>query len=285
MGLERSRVVAPGERPSGSWRRPAAHPTGASSRSCRWRSRAFRSVSFGSSAGMSATSLVPSASPPIVARGGGGASGRAWHVNAHRVHRAEDLAGDADWPVLLGGRSLRREESPTLRFSGSDGDELLRSKSSNFREQVRRRERSRSASGEASFRLAGDPERLDQDIDSLFALHRARWAGERTTFGGSASFHRAFARRALERGWLRLWFLEVDGKPRAATYGFRFGDVESYYQGGRNPAGTVSWASSSSCTQFGRRSRAGCRSTGSYAVAKLQVPGLPMRTTASRRLR
>ena len=50
------------------------------------------------------------------------------------------------------------------------------------------------------------------------------------------SFHREFARCAFERGWLRLWFLEIDGDPVAAWYGFRFGEAESYYQSGRDPA-------------------------------------------------
>lgn len=43
------------------------------------------------------------------------------------------------------------------------------------------------------------------------------------------------------RGWLRLWLLDVDGGPRAACYGFRFGGVECFYQSGRDPA----WDSSS----------------------------------------
>jgi hypothetical protein len=40
----------------------------------------------------------------------------------------------------------------------------------------------------------------------------------------------------LREGWLQLWFLELDGTPRAAWYGFRFGQVESYHQSGRDPA-------------------------------------------------
>jgi CelD/BcsL family acetyltransferase involved in cellulose biosynthesis len=68
-------------------------------------------------------------------------------------------------------------------------------------------------------------------------LHRERW-GE-----GSSSFvpprdalHRDFAAAALERGWLRLWTLELDGRPAAAWLGYRFGGCEWYYQAGRDPA-------------------------------------------------
>ncbi|MGH3002485.1 MAG: GNAT family N-acetyltransferase, partial [Gaiellaceae bacterium] len=73
-----------------------------------------------------------------------------------------------------------------------------------------------------------------RDLDTLFALHRARWGG-RSGFGPEA-FHREIARLALARRWLRLWVVELDGRPAAAWYGFRLGNVESYYQAGRDPA-------------------------------------------------
>ena len=39
----------------------------------------------------------------------------------------------------------------------------------------------------------------------------------------------------LARGWLRLWLLEVEGRPVAAWHGFRFGGADWYYQSGRDP--------------------------------------------------
>ena len=79
--------------------------------------------------------------------------------------------------------------------------------------------------------------RLEEDLNTLFALHSARWSEGNSSFGGTReTFHRDFAACALERGWLRLWFLELDGQPVAAWHGFRFGGVESYYQAGRDPA-------------------------------------------------
>ena len=39
----------------------------------------------------------------------------------------------------------------------------------------------------------------------------------------------------MERGWLRLWLLELDDRPVAAWYGFRFAGREFYYQAGRDP--------------------------------------------------
>jgi hypothetical protein len=101
------------------------------------------------------------------------------------------------------------------------------SRSPNLRQQVRRRERRLARAHDLHYRLADDPTPLQRDLDTLFALHTARW-GPRSTFGAREAFHREFATHALAQGWLRLWFLELDGRPRAAWYGFRFGGAESY---------------------------------------------------------
>jgi CelD/BcsL family acetyltransferase involved in cellulose biosynthesis len=145
------------------------------------------------------------------------------------------LAAEEGWAERLGGAVLRAQASPTLRLEGS-WDDLLASRSRNFREQVRRRERKLAREHDLRFRLSDDAARLGEDLDTLFRLHRARWAGE-TGFGGADEpFHRDFAALALERGWLRLWLLELDDRAVAAWYGFRFAGVESYYQAGRDPA-------------------------------------------------
>jgi CelD/BcsL family acetyltransferase involved in cellulose biosynthesis len=108
-----------------------------------------------------------------------------------------------------------------------------------LRAQVRRAERRLAREHELRFRLAEDPERLADDMETLFTLHDARWEPE----GGSGAFnlerrafHRDFARAALRRGWLRLWLAEVDGRPAAAWYGFRYAGRDWYYQMGRDPA-------------------------------------------------
>src|SRR5262249_12472241 len=49
------------------------------------------------------------------------------------------------------------------------------------------------------------------------------------------AFHERFSALALERGWLRLFVLTLDGTPLAAFYGFRYGDVFSFYQSGFDP--------------------------------------------------
>ena len=150
---------------------------------------------------------------------------------------AEQLPGNEGWSAVLGGRVLRRTGTPVLRFDGKGWDELLAGKSRNFREQVKRRERKLAREHELRFRLSEDREGLDADLDTLFALHSERWSAGGSVFGGpTEAFHREFAACALERGWLRLWILELDGRPVAAWYGLRFAGCECYYQAGRDPA-------------------------------------------------
>jgi CelD/BcsL family acetyltransferase involved in cellulose biosynthesis len=149
---------------------------------------------------------------------------------------AEQVAADQRFGELTGGRPLYREASPVLRFEHESWDEFLRERGRNFRQQVRRFPRKLSELGTVSYRLATDPERLPRDLDILFHLHRQRWGNDATAFLLAAPFHRDFAAQALQQGWLRLWFLEIDGKPVAALYGFRFAGAESAYQSGRDPA-------------------------------------------------
>jgi GT2 family glycosyltransferase/CelD/BcsL family acetyltransferase involved in cellulose biosynthesis len=149
---------------------------------------------------------------------------------------AELVPEDQGLGRLVGGRTLYTDESPLLRFEQDSWDEFLRDRGRNFRQQARRFPKRLAKLGPVSYRLASDPEALDRDLDILFDLHRRRWEGVETPFLAAAGFHRDFAARAMERGWLRLWFLEVGGRAVAGLYGFRFNGVEALYQAGRDPA-------------------------------------------------
>jgi CelD/BcsL family acetyltransferase involved in cellulose biosynthesis len=150
------------------------------------------------------------------------------------------LAGDLlpaseGWSALLGGKIVGTAASPVVEFDGSrDWDDFLATLSPRLRHEIRHDERKLAREHRISYRLANDRARLDADLETLFALHASRWPGSAFSTR-HREFHCAFAHRAFERGWLRLWFLEVDERPAAAWYGFRFGGVESHYQGGRDP--------------------------------------------------
>jgi CelD/BcsL family acetyltransferase involved in cellulose biosynthesis len=147
---------------------------------------------------------------------------------------AEHVAGDQGFAALTGARPLYRESSPVLRFEAATWEEFLEQRGRNFRQQARRFPRKLSELGAVSYRLAADPDRLQRDLDTLFRLHRVRWGGAETPFLREAAFHREFAELALREGWLRLQFLEIDGRAVAALYGFRFAGAESAYQAGRD---------------------------------------------------
>jgi UDP-N-acetylglucosamine transferase subunit ALG13/CelD/BcsL family acetyltransferase involved in cellulose biosynthesis len=150
----------------------------------------------------------------------------------------ERLPSEEGWAPLLGGPPIRHEPSPVLATDGQTWDEYMSSRSANFRSQLRRRERRLAQAHEVRYRLVEEPASLEREMDTLCRLHAARWDGESSgaLSGRREAFHREFAARALERGWLRLWILDVDGRTVAAWYGYRFGEVEWYYQAGRDPA-------------------------------------------------
>jgi CelD/BcsL family acetyltransferase involved in cellulose biosynthesis len=84
-----------------------------------------------------------------------------------------------------------------------------------------------------------DPEGLDRAFDRLAALHRLRWEGRAPHSFSSPeylAFHREVMRRFLERGWLRLFCLEIGSELVAMLYCFRFRDEVFHFQGGFDPA-------------------------------------------------
>jgi CelD/BcsL family acetyltransferase involved in cellulose biosynthesis len=156
------------------------------------------------------------------------------------AERCEVFVGDTldrseRWAQLLEAKVYGRGSSPVLRLEWETWDDFLATRSANFRSQLRRRERALRKLG-ARPRLCDDREALDRDLDTFFALHHRRWQSGGSNVVRLTGFHREFAACAFDRGWLRLWFLEIDGEAVAAWYGLRYGTTESYYQAGRDPA-------------------------------------------------
>ena len=147
----------------------------------------------------------------------------------------DQFPAEDDWPEHLGASVRGSEPSPKLRVVGRGWNDFLADQSKNFRGQVGRRERALERLG-LRYRLCDSRDRVEDDLDTLFALHRAQWNGRDSNFTRLEAFHRDFAVTAFTRGWLRLWFLEVNSRTIAAWYGLRFGGVDFYYQAGRDPA-------------------------------------------------
>jgi CelD/BcsL family acetyltransferase involved in cellulose biosynthesis len=153
------------------------------------------------------------------------------------VFLAHDVVPAFDWAARLGGKALERTPSPVVELGGATWDAYLASRSKSFEDDLRKNIRRLGRAHALVYRQTGNPEELRGDLDVLFSLHDARW-GERASryFSGSEAFHREVAAQAFERGWLRLAFLELDGRAVAANYGFRLGGRAWTYNAGRDPS-------------------------------------------------
>ena len=80
---------------------------------------------------------------------------------------------------------------------------------------------------------------LDAGMTALFDLHQKRWNARWLpgVLGGARvqAFHRDVARQFLERDWLRLHLLTIDGTIRAVLYCFAYSGRTFYYLGGFAP--------------------------------------------------
>ena len=149
---------------------------------------------------------------------------------------AEQLPGEPGVEAMLGATVVKREASPFLITEGLDWEGLLASRSRNFRQQVGKWERRVDREFELEYRLTTDPERLDADLDTFFALHTARWEDASAWASGAGErFNREVAHAALARDWLRLWLVYLDGRAVAGWYSFQYADALWAYQTARDP--------------------------------------------------
>jgi CelD/BcsL family acetyltransferase involved in cellulose biosynthesis len=155
----------------------------------------------------------------------------------HDVFVGDWVGGDPEWARALGGRVVRETGYPILRFSDGSWDTFLAGQSGRFRKNARNHRNRLEREHKAHYRFA-ESETLERDLDSAFRLHRARFGEHAGCLfcGAHEPFQRAFAALAVERGWLRLLFLELDSEPAAFEYGFLFEGAYFAYQGGRDPA-------------------------------------------------
>jgi CelD/BcsL family acetyltransferase involved in cellulose biosynthesis len=108
-------------------------------------------------------------------------------------------------------------------------EELLATLSRNERSQVRRKRKRLEREGSLVFKTTTDSGDLDQDLEQFFRVEASGWKGA----AGTAILHDPaalrlysdFARRAADRGWLRLHLLELDGGVIAADYSCVIGDT------------------------------------------------------------
>jgi CelD/BcsL family acetyltransferase involved in cellulose biosynthesis len=139
------------------------------------------------------------------------------------------LAAPREALHAAGYRLVEEELSPSPWLELPDSlEELLAARSRNLRSQVGRRRRALGREGELRLREVRGGPALERDLDAFLALEAAGWKGRKgTAIAGDparVALYRGFAERAAEKGWLRLYMLEVGGRLVAADYGCVFGD-------------------------------------------------------------
>ena len=154
----------------------------------------------------------------------------------------EGIRGESPWPSLLADRwpksspALRPQFSqplPRIDLRGRTYEDWFSSKSRNFRQGIRRRQRQLRQQG-ASVRFARTDEELDRDLRAFAELHYARWRRR----GGSGVLDRRVeqmlreAGRRLSPNRFRLWSLEVEGRPVSSQLFLSAGEETSYWLGG-----------------------------------------------------
>jgi CelD/BcsL family acetyltransferase involved in cellulose biosynthesis len=147
---------------------------------------------------------------------------------------ADDLAGGEHWDRLLEATLIRRGPSPVVRAESWDA--YLGGRTRHFRRMLGQAERRLAREHRVRFRLATDGARLDADLETFFSLYRARWGPDANAYARREPFNKEFAHLSHARGWLRLWFLELDGRPAAALLAHRFARRAWLEQAARDPA-------------------------------------------------
>jgi CelD/BcsL family acetyltransferase involved in cellulose biosynthesis len=114
---------------------------------------------------------------------------------------------------------------------------FLEQRSRNYRKKIGEYERRCHRELAATFRVSATAEDVRRDMDALMRLHRERWGRESRAFQSREylTFHRELALRLLERGWVRLFSLNMGERPIALLYCFAYGGRYYYYQAGWDP--------------------------------------------------
>jgi CelD/BcsL family acetyltransferase involved in cellulose biosynthesis len=134
--------------------------------------------------------------------------------------------------------SIKSNVSPYIELAGQSWESYLAGLGAEHRYNVRRRLKNLSKRFEVRFEAARTEAERRDCFSDLVRLHGMRWeknGGGVFQMPGMLAFHEEISRLALQRGWLKLFVLRLDGRPAAALYGFRYQRVFYFYQSGFDP--------------------------------------------------
>lgn len=161
----------------------------------------------------------------------------AWDLHCLRATSATMILLPTMAPVYgLAARVLREERCPVLPLPGS-WDAYLAGLSGKNRHELRRKMHrlDRELPG-TTVRSHATVEGLPDAMTAFLALHRksrpgkARFMDERME-----EFFQAVAGALMDRGWLRLWFLELEGEPLASCLTYEYAGSVGLYNSGFDP--------------------------------------------------
>jgi len=118
--------------------------------------------------------------------------------------------------------------SPYLAIEG-DWDRYFASLKPKFRSNLRNRVKRLEKLGPLGYECVASVEECEAALRDAFAIEESGWKGsERSAIASNerlARFYTDWGRHAARRGWLRLWFLLLDGKRVAFEYDLEYKGV------------------------------------------------------------
>jgi CelD/BcsL family acetyltransferase involved in cellulose biosynthesis len=140
--------------------------------------------------------------------------------------------GESGWSVAETGTNT----CPFIPLAGRSWESYLATLGAEHRYNFHRKWKRLNRDYAVQFEQVRTGEQCRESIDLVIALHNLRWRdrGGSDAFNtpGLVGFHQEFSQVALERDWLRLYVLRLDGKPAACLYGFLYRRTFYFYQSG-----------------------------------------------------
>lgn len=168
-------------------------------------------------------------------------TGSDWQLCELNTLPSDSVAGSELVQVLKASRwEFSVSEQPRLTIDLPDTwDTYLARLSNKERSKIRYYSRRLARKYNVRSFKCASTEDLSPCLEILFGLHQKRWQ-IRSEWGSFASaarreFYSQMGRSFLERKWLELWLLELNGKPVAAQFGFRYRDTVYALQEGFDP--------------------------------------------------
>ena len=157
----------------------------------------------------------------------------------------DQIDAGSPWPMLLRRawpgavpprvERVRSAPAPTLHLDAASYEDWLASKSSNFRQRLRRDARKLAEAG-ARTTLVTTAAGLEQALDHFRRLHGDRW-GDSTPLADEAG-HRMMLDAGLAllpSGRFRVWVIDIEGAPVTVQIFVAAGGEVTYWNGGWDP--------------------------------------------------